>query len=116
LNAVTNAGYASVTEVSYDDGQWEVEAIHDGQPIGLRIDPRSAKILNEHPDEPHPQVPDAAKPLIKIVRQLEQKGYSPVKKAELELAGWEVEALHNGQWRDLLVGLDGKILSDRLDD
>jgi hypothetical protein len=50
------------------------------------------------------------------VRRLERDGYSPVKKAELELAGWEVEALHNGQWRELIVRLDGKIVSDQPED
>lgn len=116
LEAVAKAGYTDVTEVSYDDGQWEVEVLKDGRPVGLRIDPLSAKILRDHPDEPHPRIPQGAKPLTAIVAQLEKDGYSPIEKAELELAGWEVEALHNGQWRELIIDLDGKIISDQLDD
>ena len=50
------------------------------------------------------------------VRFLEKSGYSPIKKAEFEVNGWEVEAMHDSTWRELTLDTDGEILTDRLDD
>src|SRR5262245_45628946 len=63
LESVVNSGYESVTEVSFDDGRWEIEATKNRMPVGLRVDPQSGKVVHEYPDEPHPKLPANAKPL-----------------------------------------------------
>jgi len=116
LEAVVEAGYTNVTEVSFDDGRWEIECLKGRKSIGLSVDPQSGKVLTEYADEPHPQLPANSEPLVVIVRRLEKSGYAPIKKVDFEVNGWEVEALHDSTWRELTLDTDGKILTDRLDD
>jgi hypothetical protein len=115
LNSVAKAGYESITEVSYDDGQWEVEALKNNEPVGLRIDPQSGKVLREHRDEPHPRLPAKLQALPALVGRLEKDGYHPIKKAEFHVTGWEIEALHDGSWRELILDTQGKIVDDQPD-
>lgn len=117
LANVEKGGYRDVTEVSVDDGEWEVEALRDGQPVGLRIVPQTGEIRSVHADEPHPALPREALPLPEILKKLDAAGYRQVSKLELEPAGWEVECWKGGTERDLLVDLrTGQVLSDRVDD
>ena len=110
-------GYRDVTEVSVDDGEWEVEALREGQPVGLRIVPGTGEIRSVHADEPHPALPREALPLPEILKKLDTAGYGQVSKLELEPTGWEVECWKGGTERDLLVDLrTGQVLSDRVDD
>ena len=117
LVTLDKGGLRSVTEVSFDDGVWEVEGIRDGRPVELHIDPLTCKIINERADEAHPVIPGEGKSLIEICKAVEDAGYSPVTEAEYEPTGWEIETLHNGAARQLVVdGRTGKILSDQPDD
>jgi uncharacterized membrane protein YkoI len=43
-------GYKPISEISFDDGRWEVEAYKDGQKRELRVDPQTGKILSDRPD------------------------------------------------------------------
>lgn len=112
LDSVTQAGYSSITEVSYDNGQWEVEALKDAQPVGLRIDPQSGKILRTHPDEPHPAIPAGTKPMKEIVIQLQNAGFDSFKSVEFEHGSWELDAHNTQGWRELIVHAQGKVLVD----
>ncbi|MGC4004817.1 MAG: PepSY domain-containing protein [Pirellulales bacterium] len=91
LDAVATAGYDAPTEITYDDGRWEVEVLKAGKPLGLVVDPATAVIVREHADEPHPALPADAIGLRTIVGRLEKEGYVPTK-VEFETTGWEIEA------------------------
>jgi hypothetical protein len=112
LKDVADAGYSAVTEASYGNGRWFVEARKNGKPVDLKVDPLTGKVLGESSAPSHQSLPAKAKTLAAIIKLLEKKGYSPVKQAELKLPGWKVKALHHAGWRELVVGVDGKILAD----
>lgn len=117
LRNVEERGYRGVTEISYDDGEWEVEAMEGTNPVGLRVVPATGAIRSVHADEPHPAVPDRALSLPDLLKSLETAGYATITKVELEPAGWEVDCLKAGSPRELLVDpLTGRVLSDRADD
>lgn len=116
LKSLTDAGYDDVTEVSFDDGLWEVEALRRGESLGLRIHPDSGKVLREYSDEPHPELSSKLQPLSSIIRRLEKAGFTPIKKVEYESGVWEVEALHGRDLRELIVDTDGKIIRNRRED
>jgi hypothetical protein len=116
LELVTAGGYQSVTEISYDDGYWEVEALKGKAPVELHIDPKSGEIVRERADGPHPQLPAGAKTLGDIITALEKAGYGQIGKIELEHNGWEAEARRGVQWREILLDFDGKIISDHPED
>ena len=117
LQTIELGGYRAVTEVSFDDGEWEVEAMKEISPVGLRIVPSTGEIRSVHPDEPHPAIPDRAMPLTDILKSLDGAGYTGITKLELESGGWEIECLKTGLPRELLLDpVSGKVLSDRADD
>ncbi|MES2788285.1 MAG: PepSY domain-containing protein [Planctomycetota bacterium] len=117
LVALETGGLKSVTEISFDDGRWEIEGLRDGKPVELYVDPETSKIIKERPDERHPPVPEGAKSLAVICKELEDAGFWPITEAELDVSGWDVETLKNGAKRQLVVDLkSGKILSDQPDD
>jgi hypothetical protein len=112
LKMVEKAGYDAVTEVSFDDGRWEVEALKDKQPVELKIDPVSLKVIDERPDESHHPLKEGSTPLSAIVDRLQKAGFNRLRKAEFEVTGWEVEAFHDASWRELMLSIDGEILPD----
>ena len=44
-------GYSRITGISIDDGVWEVETQKDGQERELKVDPASAEIISDRPDD-----------------------------------------------------------------
>jgi hypothetical protein len=116
LKSLTKAGYEAVTEVSFDDGLWEVEVLQRGEPLGLRVHPDTAQVLRKYPDEPHPRLSAEQPSLAFIARRLEKAGYTPIKKAEFESGTWEVEALRGRDLRELIVDANGKIIRDQRED
>lgn len=44
-------GYSPITEISIEDGVWEVEAYKDGQERELEVNPASAEIISDRPDD-----------------------------------------------------------------
>lgn len=103
LQTIERQGYQAVTEISFDDGEWEVEALEEKRPVGLRIVPATGEIRSVHTDEPHPALPDCAMPLADILKTLDGAGYVGFTKRELESEGWEVECSKSGLPRELLV-------------
>lgn len=58
-----------------------------------------------------------AQPLSKIVRNLEEQGFSPIVEIEFDDNLWEVEAYKEGDKRELKVDpVSGRIISDQKDD
>lgn len=65
----------------------------------------------------HEKPPVDAKPLSEVIKALEAQGYSPITEVSVKRDQWEVEAYKDGVERELRIDpIDGKILSDRLDD
>jgi hypothetical protein len=60
-------------------------------------------------------LPAKALTLPAIVGRLEQAGFAPIKQAEFQVTGWEVEALHDGSWRELVLDNEGEIVADQPD-
>jgi len=116
LQSVEKQGYQAITEVSFDDGEWEIEALQGTNPVGLRITPQSGDIRHVHADEPHPVLPQKALSAAQVLDTLQKAGYPTITKIELEPNGWEAEALQNGIEHELLLDLTtGKILVDQID-
>ncbi|HET7634919.1 MAG TPA: PepSY domain-containing protein [Burkholderiales bacterium] len=49
-SSLEQQGYAPISEISFDDGRWEVEAYKNDQKRELRVDPQTGKILSDRPD------------------------------------------------------------------
>ncbi len=47
VEALESRGYDTVTEVEYDDGQWEAEVYKDGEKRKVTLDATTAEILAE---------------------------------------------------------------------
>ena len=110
-------GYAPITGVSLDRGQWEIEAQKFRTPLELRVDPASGAIVSEHRDDGDPAPPAGAKKLSEIVRGLVAAGYTDIEEVSFEGRNWEVEATRNGTRRELRVDpTTGSVVSDRVDD
>ena len=117
LQKVEGQGYAALTEASFDDGVWEIEALHDGKPVEIHVNPQTVEIVSEHPEEAHDKLPQDAKSLTAIAKQLEQDGYQSIESIDFDRTGWEAEVVNNGQERELILDAkSGKVLSQRADD
>ncbi|KUJ81590.1 PepSY domain-containing protein [Microbulbifer flavimaris] len=51
LTKLEQQGYTPIVEVSLENGQWEIEAFKEGEPVKLKVDPNTSDILSEQPDE-----------------------------------------------------------------
>jgi hypothetical protein len=71
-------GYSPFTELSMDDGAWEIEVYKDEVPYELTVDPDSGKILSEHRDDSEARPPQDAKPLSEILQLLAKAGYDDI--------------------------------------
>lgn len=50
IKMLETQGYAPITEISMDDGVWEVEAYKNDEERELRVDPLTGKILSDRKD------------------------------------------------------------------
>src|SRR5690606_7738378 len=71
LKAVESAGYTAITEISFDDGAWEVEALRDGHSVEVTVSPLTVEVISARSDEAHRQLPANGKPLVEILQQLQ---------------------------------------------
>lgn len=57
IKMLETQGYAPITEISMDDGVWEVEAYKNDEERELRVDPLTGKILSDRKENKigHPQ-------------------------------------------------------------
>jgi uncharacterized membrane protein YkoI len=114
LTSLDAAGYTAVTDVEFDDGRWEVEALKGDAALEIHVDPQSAKVVSEVPDAGRDQLPADAKPLAAVVKQLEAAGYLAISGIDLEGAFWEIEATRAGMRYEVLVDArTGKVVSER---
>jgi uncharacterized membrane protein YkoI len=110
-------GYSPFTELSMDDGAWEVEVYKDDVPYELTVDPGSGKILSEHRDDSEPRPPQDAKPLSEILQLLVKAGYDDVDDASFERRYWEFEVYRQDGEHEIHVDpTTGEVVSDRIDD
>ncbi len=111
-------GYQPFSEISLDDGNWEVEVRKGDVAYELTVDRMSGKILSQHRDDPDDVPPKDALPLSQVLQTLADKaGYSEIDEVSFERRYWEIEVFKNGQKRELHVDpLTAKIIADRLDD
>lgn len=110
-------GYGPFSEISFDDGYWEVEVYKDGAAYELAVDGRSGKILSEYRDDPEAHPPRDAKPLSAILHLVLKAGYTNIEDASFERRYWEIEALRqDGKYEILVHPTSGEIISQRRDD
>ncbi|AWF83373.1 PepSY domain-containing protein [Microbulbifer sp. A4B17] len=50
LTKLEQQGYTPIVEVDLDNGKWKVEAYKGEQKYDLHVDPNSAEVLSEKPD------------------------------------------------------------------
>lgn len=44
-------GYTQISEIEFDDGQWEVDVYHDGKKRDVHVDPRTGEITKDKIDD-----------------------------------------------------------------
>ena len=109
--------YTPITEISFDDGVWEVEAYKDDRGRELDVDPTSGEVLREHDDDGDRKPPADAMALSELIRKVEDQGYNNLDDISFEGRSWEMEAVRDGKQRELKVDpASGKVTSDRPDD
>ena len=112
---VLAAGYVRITDLEFDDGFWEVEAVDRfGREIDLVVHPISGAILNA-PDD------GGATPLTadQIRAALTQAGYTRIHDLDYDSDGyWEADAVNaRGERVELRVDpYTGAVLREQLDD
>lgn len=118
VTTLEKAGYGPFTDVSFDDGQWEVEAYQGQVHYELEIDAASGKIVSQERDDYDDARPTAdMKPLSAILQSLQAAGFQPIREASFERRHWEVEAVQNGAKRELHVDpMTAKVTANRADD
>lgn len=86
---VRAAGYSRITEIEFDDGFWEVEAIDSyGREVDLLLHPITGEILNAPQDHGTPPLTAA-----QIHAALTAAGYSRIHDLEYDSDGyWEADA------------------------
>lgn len=110
-------GYSPFTELSMDDGAWEIEVYKDDVPYELTVDPDSGEILSEHRDDSEPRPAQDAKPLSDILRLLAKAGFDDVDDASFERRYWEFEVYRQDGEHEIHVDpTTGEVVSDRIDD
>jgi len=111
-------GYGPFTELSMDNGNWEVEVRKQGMSVELTVDPVSGKVLSEHRDDSEPIPTADAMALSKLLQTLSDNGgYERFDEVSFERRYWEIEVYKNGQKRELHVDpITAKVITDRIDD
>ncbi len=117
IGIIEGKGYGPITEVSFDDGVWEVETYKSDVAYEVTLDPASGDVISAHRDDGDAKPPTDSMPLAKIVAALEKAGYQQLSELSFERKIWEIEAMRDNQKRELRVDpRDGRVLSDRVDD
>lgn len=112
LTTLESLGLQDPTEVNFDDGRWEIEALRKGVAVEVFVDPQAANVVHERPDDHHAAMPAVAKKLSAIVKQLEEAGDRAIAEIDLDGTTWEVDALRSGVRYELHVDArTGEIVS-----
>jgi uncharacterized membrane protein YkoI len=117
VKSLEEADYAPITEISLDDGVWEVEAYKEDIAYELSIDPETGEVISEHRDNGDPKPPAKSMLLSTIIEAIEKAGYTHVHDVSFEHRVWEAEVRRDNMKRELrLDPLTGEIVEDRVDD
>lgn len=112
-----NDGYGPITDISMEEGDWEVEAYKGDVAYEMLVDAETGEVVAEHRDDGDSKPPANAKKLSEIITMLESEGYSRIREVSFERKNWEVEAIKDKTQRELRVDpVSGKVVSDRVDD
>lgn len=112
---VLDAGYVRVSDIEFDDGFWEAEAIDSyGREIDLVLHPVTGAIINA------PQDPAGTAPLTaeQIQAKLAAAGYTRVYDLEFDDGFWEADATNpRGERVELRIdAYSGAVVRERFDD
>lgn len=111
-------GYGPFSELSLDDGNWEIEVRKQGESVELTVDPISGKVLSEHRDDADQTPGKDAMALSKLLQTVSNNGgYKNFDEVSFERRYWEIEVYKDGQKRELHVDpTTAKVVADRIDD
>ena len=111
-------GYEPFSEISKDDGNWEIEVRQNDVAYELTVDAVSGQVLSQHRDDPDDQPPTGGMSLSQVLKSLADKdGYGDVDEVSFERRYWEIEVTKSSQKRELHVDpMTAKIIADRIDD
>ncbi len=118
VQRLEKVGYGPFTELSMDDGRWEVEARKQDTSLELAVDPISGDILSEHRDDAEQAPPANSMRLSKLLQTVSENGsYQQFEEVSFERRYWEIELYKDGQKHELHVDpITAKVLADRVDD
>jgi uncharacterized membrane protein YkoI len=117
VETLEKQGYGPFSEISFDDGYWEIEVYKQNEPYELAVDPSTGKIAAEHRDDAEPRPPQDALPLSRVLQSLAKAGYQDIHEVSFERLHWEVEVRRTDGKHEIQVDLKtANILRDRLDD
>ncbi len=111
-------GYGPFSELSRDDGNWEIEVRKQNESVELTVDPISGKVLSEHRDDTEQTPGKDAMALSKLLQSVSNSGnYQDFEEVSFERRYWEIEVYKDGQKHELHVDpLTAKVIASRIDD
>jgi|GEM_PF-994975 len=116
LEAAEQAKITDITEVSFDDGVWEIEGFQNGQALEFHFNPVTGALLSSHSDTNHRLIGDGILSALAVARQLEKGGFQTITELEWEGTFWSADVTFEGQPRELQIDpRTGVILSNRVD-
>jgi hypothetical protein len=107
LAAAESRGINDISEVSFDDGVWEIEGYREGKAVEVHLHPYFLSVLAEHPEEP-PSRPHHSLRASEIAQRLEKAGYIPISELEWKHTHWTAECLTPQGEREVTVTADAE--------
>jgi uncharacterized membrane protein YkoI len=111
-------GYGPFSEISKDDGYWEIEVSRDGVAYELTVSPETGKVVAQHRDDPERLPPKEAMPLSKLLKSiLKDTNYRSIDEVSFERRYWEIEVFQSNEKHEIHVDpVTAKVIADRVDD
>jgi hypothetical protein len=113
LAAAEQRGVTDISDVSFDDGVWEIEGYRDGKAVEVHLHPHFLSVLAEHPEEPQSR-PYRSLRASEIAKKLEEAGYGQISELEWEQTHWVAEVMTPRGEQELPIAADtGKVINGR---
>ncbi|MGE0129847.1 MAG: PepSY domain-containing protein [Blastocatellales bacterium] len=104
IKSVEDRNLGTIVEAELEDGYWEVKVKKPDSTVQLYFDPKTGKEEGQRPSEPPIGIPPPdGKPLSSLIKKLEDARAGMIVEIEFDDGFWEVNAIRNGQMRELLV-------------
>lgn len=111
-------GYGPFTELSLDNGNWEIEVRKQAESLELIVDPASGRVISEHRDDSEIAPPGNSMKLSQLLKTVAQdETYQRFEEVSFERRYWELEVFKDGRKWELHVDpVTARIVAERADD